>query len=456
MRHQGYCHSCRQHRLLPGRTDSGDACCGDCAGITNLTCRRCGTEAEHYRKDTCARCVLDTELSQLLRLDEGADRPGTGEHTDLAMRRLRCGMVRADRPESLLAWLRAAPVRELLTGLATGQVPLTHEGLDALPASRGVEHMRALLEGHEVLAPRDHHLALFERWLDDKLSAIEDRRIRQPLEQFARWHHLNRLRRGSRPGQGSRGPVHAAKQQITEVAKFLTWLQTEHHRYIDGCAQLDVEDYLSQGPTTRHLIRTFFVWRAKNKLPPEIVIGHRQPRRQPVLTQDQRLAWVRRCLTHHDESRPYRVAGVLLLLYAQPLVRIAALAADSVRVTPEGPVIILADDPLPVPQPFAELVMEHVAHRPNLRTNNRTSPWLFPARAGDRHLHPDGIMKRLRGLGIDLQAARTSALRGLVAQAPPPVVAQMLGYSYQITEHHAREAATTYSRYVAVPDRSDG
>jgi hypothetical protein len=65
-------------------------------------------------------------------------------------------------------------------------------------------------------------------------------------------------------------------------------------------------------------------------------------------------------------------------------------------------------------------------------------------------------MKRLRGLGIDLQAARTSALRGLVAQAPPPVVAQMLGYSYQITEHHAREAATTYSRYVAVPDRSDG
>lgn len=65
-------------------------------------------------------------------------------------------------------------------------------------------------------------------------------------------------------------------------------------------------------------------------------------------------------------------------------------------------------------------------------------------------------MNRLRDLGIDVQAARTSALRGLVTQAPPPVVAQLLGYSYQVTERHARAAASTYSRYVAASDRVDG
>lgn len=298
MRHHGSCATCGERRLLPGRTDAGNPCCGDCAGITNLTCTRCGVEAEHYRKGTCARCVLDTELAQLLHPAQ-ADRPDAGgsdgldsQDLDASMRRLHAGMIRADRPESLITWLRAAAVRDLLARLATGQVPLTHEGLDALPAGRGVEHMRALLETYDVLAPRDHHLALFERWLDDKLATLEDRRLRQPLEQFARWHHLNRLRRGAKPGQGNRGPVHAAKQQITEVTKFLTWLQREHHRYIDDCTQLDVEDYLAQGPTTRHLIRTFFVWRTRNNLPPVIVIGHRQPSQQPVLTQDQRLAWI--------------------------------------------------------------------------------------------------------------------------------------------------------------------
>ena len=102
------------------------------------------------------------------------------------------------------------------------------------------------------------------------------------------------------------------------------------------------------------------------------------------------------------------------------LVKIAALPADHVRVTPDGPIIVLADNPLPLPEPFAELVLEHVTHRPNLRTNNHTSPWLFPSRAGGRHLHPVTIMNGLRSFGIDLQAARTSALRGLLSQAPPP------------------------------------
>jgi len=44
-----------------------------------------------------------------------------------------------------------------------------------------------------------------------------------------------------------------------------------------------------------------------------------------MLTQNQRLAWIKELLTGDAESLPYRVAGILLLLYAQPLVRIAAL-----------------------------------------------------------------------------------------------------------------------------------
>jgi hypothetical protein len=38
-------------------------------------------------------------------------------------------------------------------------------------------------------------------------------------------------------------------------------------------------------------------------------------------------------------------------------------------------------------------------------------------------------MTRLRGLGIDLLGARNTALQSLVVAAPPPLVAELLGYS---------------------------
>ena len=54
---------------------------------------------------------------------------------------------------------------------------------------------------------------------------------------------------------------------------------------------------------------------------------HRSATRKPTgqdipwLTRDQRLAWIKELLTGDTESLPYRVAGTLVLLYAQPLVK---------------------------------------------------------------------------------------------------------------------------------------
>lgn len=446
MRCHGPCTRCGQHRLLPGRDIDGGMLCGPCSHIDDLTCTRCGTEAEHYRKGICARCALSDDLATLL-----LTRPGD----PAAMATLHTGMTAADRPESLLTWMRSPTVRDLLTRLGAGDIPLNHPGLDAEPASRAVEHLRALLEAHGLLPGRDHYLALFESWLTAKLARLSDPRIRQPVDQFARWHHLARIRRASRPGQASRGPVHTAKQEITEVIKFLTWLHTEHDRFLEQATQLDVEEYLAAGPTTRHLIRTFFVWRAHNHLPPAITIGFRQPSHEPLLTQDQRLTWIRRCLTNEDDTRTYRVAAILLLLFAQPLVRVAAMTVDQVQLTDDGPVLTLGRDPIPVPEPFATLLLEHLATRPNLRTTNTGgSQWLFPSTRGGRHLHPNTVMDRLRDLGIDLQAARSTALHELVANAPAPIVAEMLGYSYQVTERHTQHVATTYSRYASSNGRA--
>jgi hypothetical protein len=70
-------------------------------------------------------------------------------------------------------------------------------------------------------------------------------------------------------------------------------------------------------------------------------------------------------------------------------------------------------------------------------------------------MDPQTIMFRLRWLGIKLLGGRNTALRELVVQAPPPLVAEMLGYSYQVAERHAELAAQQWSRYVTREKRME-
>ena len=55
---------------------------------------------------------------------------------------------------------------------------------------------------------------------------------------------------------------------------------------------------------------------------------------------------------------------------------------------------------------------------------------------------------RLHNRGISVLGARNSALQNLVAEIPPPVVANLLGYSHTCTQYHAQLAAQTWARYV--------
>ncbi|ORB34421.1 hypothetical protein BST40_25560 [Mycobacterium persicum] len=62
-------------------------------------------------------------------------------------------------------------------------------------------------------------------------------------------------------------------------------------------------------------------------------------------------------------------------------------------------------------------------------------------------------MQRLRQLGINLLGSRNGALRELVTAIPPAVVAEMLGYSDQVTQRHAAEAGNTWMQYASATDR---
>lgn len=108
---------------------------------------------------------------------------------------------------------------------------LTHEGLTAAGSGRHVDHLRSLLQHQRPLPQRDEHVARFEVWLGVKLDAIDSPTVRAPVEQFATSHHRRRLRSESRPGQSRGGPKRAAKQEITETIKCLTWLEEVLKRF---------------------------------------------------------------------------------------------------------------------------------------------------------------------------------------------------------------------------------
>ncbi|MGH3850402.1 MAG: hypothetical protein ACRDRT_11990, partial [Pseudonocardiaceae bacterium] len=264
------------------------------------------------------------------------------------------------------------------------------------------------------------------------------------------WHHLRKIRAKITRGQQVRGSVHYAKQEITETGRLLSWLH-EQATTLAACTQGQIDQWLSEGPSTRTAARTFINWARHNRHTTDVLIPARAPRSAPLITHETRLDWLARCLREQPDTLTYRAAATLLPLYAQPLVRIAAMRCDQIIPGPDGISILLGSEPAAVPSPFAELLIEIINNRPNLQTGNTgTSPWLFPSTRAGQHPHPNTIMVRLRDLSIDLRGARNAALRELVQQVPPPIVASQLGYSPQITLRHAKLAAQPDARYAAL------
>lgn len=145
----GTCPLCNRHRMLPGRLESGEDACADCAGITtNLTCNKCGLERERFRDGHCIVCVVESELTRLIK---------PNDPPDLRLKRLVTVLSNVERPESIYTWLRTnnGVSAELLRRVGNREVTLSHEAFDALPKSASVEHLRAIMTHNRMLPPQD-------------------------------------------------------------------------------------------------------------------------------------------------------------------------------------------------------------------------------------------------------------------------------------------------------------
>ena len=432
----GPCHGCGQHRLVPGLDAKGNPLCRGCAGITvKLDCTACGAEGLLEKAGLCIRCTLRTDLTSALRPEE---HPEAG--------RLIEALCEVDRPASILSWTRSRHGRTLVAGLGDGTIAYTHDAIDALPAGKAPDHLRAVLVTAGIL-PEEHRLAeRLQAWLDTRLADVEDGPDKDMVRQFARWHHLRLIRRHGADRDAAFGSYHSAKQSINETVRLLAWLRQRGISPADA-AQDDLDAWLRQHRSHHH-VDQFIAWaRRTGRLPG---LRSRFPDKPvTVMADDDRHRHIRTLIESDDLPLDLRAAGLLVLVYGATVTSIAGLPYDAVD--PGPPMTIrLAGTPVPVPGPVADVLAQQLKHRPGSGTLvGQPGNWLFTGNRPGSHLHRQTLTLGLQRQGIPIRAARNRALQHLVTTAPPPVVAGLLGYHPGTAFKHHEQAAGRYGRYAA-------
>ncbi|MFB6783573.1 hypothetical protein ACFCX0_41290 [Streptomyces sp. NPDC056352] len=170
--------------------------------------------------------------------------------------------------------------------------------------------------------------------------------------------------------------------------------------------------------------------------------------RRTALSEDERLDALGRLLTDTEILMRLRVAGVIVLLYAQPVSCIVRLTVDDVIRDGDTVLLRLEEPASPVPAPVAALLLEHIANRDNMTAaTNPASRWVFPGRRAGQPARPDHLSALLNEIGVPSAAARGAAIRQQLLELPAPVVADALGHQAKTTTRLRNEAGGTWSRY---------
>lgn len=354
------------------------------------------------------------------------------------------------RPRSGVLWLSRSEPQRVLRAIARGEVPLTHEGVHSLPQRRSTAYIRDLMVTAGILPPVDKSLFYFEQWWRGWLDEIPDPEQRKMFRLFITWHYLRtfRARIDARGELGYAAPQ-LARHQLRTAAAFVAGLG-EQGRSLADTTQADLDRLFAVGtPRLRDILQPFLRWAMNTRRMPRLELPPHVQRSVALLTQQRRIELIRRVHDGDGMDLTDRVLALLVLLYAQPLTRIQQLTVDDIGIDDDGHILIrLGDPPTPVPEPFDEIIRQHVAARRNQTTAaNITSPWLFPGRASGRPLHATSLRDRLRSLGIPNLSNRSRAIRELLREAPPIIVAGMLGYSPTGSERIAIEYGVAWHRY---------
>jgi len=362
-------------------------------------------------------------------------------------------------PRTALTWLQRGRSRDLLVELAHGRLPLTHEALDGQAGpqrgrANAVEHLRQLLVSSGALPARDEHLSRLERTLVTLLEQAhpDDAAV---LRRYAAFHVLPRVR--SRLARGANTVVvcHAATNALRRTAHLLAWLR-DRDVGLRHLSQPVLDEWAAQHAGYVRDVGAFLSWARRSKLTaPAALPDRRRWGPSAFLPAQERWPLAQRLLHDDDLPAAHRLAGSLVLLYGQPVRRLAALRRSDVTTHDGRTTVSLGSEALLLAPPLDRLARELAAGAapdPALVGLAQSFPlgqdWLFPGRRAGQPIGDKGLSRRLTKLGIPVRGARNSALLELAREVPPSILADLLGLTPEAVDRWRELAGGSWTAYV--------
>lgn len=439
------CGRCGRLKIINRRARDGEPdLCNGCYWAVVAICTRCGEMAPgrgvKVGTHVCLRCIARQRLDELLTAADGTIPEAFGG--------LREAFFAAEQPRSVFLWLDRSPGALLLRRLVTGGLALSHEALDEQAQTPSLRHLRQLLVATGALPERDPHVAALERFIRATADSLVDPDDARLLRSFGTWRILARLRR--RPGGPTVLAVKNAKATFSQGAAFLRWLH-DQQLSLSECGAADLDRWLAPGTRARVGARPLLVWAAERGVtdlePPK------HERRAAPAANDGEARWEHARRLLHDDAvdAADRVVGSLVVLYAQPLTRIAKLRIDDV-VEIDGDVhVSFGKDLVFMPEPLATFLRQLPWRRQVGPSGHApgAAQWLFPGRQAGQHQHPDYLANRLRALGISPRKSRTDALIHFGASLPAKVLADLLNLHPNTAVRWVKAAGGDWTSYAA-------
>ncbi|MBV9160268.1 MAG: hypothetical protein JO281_01655 [Pseudonocardiales bacterium] len=219
---------------------------------------------------------------------------------------------------------------------------------------------------------------------------ISDREHRKLIQRFATWEVLARLRSRAATKPITPASRYYAGDQVKQATAFLGWL-AHRGRTLRSCDQADIDTWHAQhAEHDRRRLRGFLLCSMASKLTHPLRLPAPVIARNAPLAHSERMALLGYLLNSEELPLRPRIAGVIVLLYAQPLSQIVRLTIDDVLRNDDQILLRLGEPPSPVPTPFARLLLAWIDERDNMNTaTNPNSRWLFPGRRAEQPMHPE-------------------------------------------------------------------
>ena len=435
---RGTCTDCQR----PDRRLDRAGRCRWCRERAARRCERCDGPPPHTLATghrLCLRCTVAWRLDAIL----------GGSEAPPALQPLQAAVLAAADPRATLNWLRRSRAASVLADLAAGRMALTHEGLDALGADDAIDHLRALLVAAGALPADSRPVSGLEAAAQQLLASV-DHPDRQRLAAWVRWSLVPGVRQRGVAGGDVATSAANGRRALREVVRFVDGLHRQG-RVLAGCTQTDIDEWFARPGAARRDVRSFLVWcRRHEHVPPLVLPPSRRGGLTPPADPEERWTVARRLVTDSSLPDADRVAGALLVLYGQPMARIARLTtADVHRDGDRVSIAVGRGALLQLHEPFATLVDHLPVRRTQGVGDQFASPWLFPGSRAGEHLRPVNLAARLRRLGIHPRSMRNGARAQLAAEIPPAMLADILGIDAQTAVAWAAASGGNWSAYAS-------